>query len=385
MNQIESILLQAIQKSLWDSNVAFPPDTDWRSVLEEAARQAVLGIVMDVAPKEEQNAWKGRAGFGTAHFIRILHFQSALCELLQKNGIPMVILKGTAAAIYYPNPMQRTMGDIDFIVPEDSFDRAMELLAANGYEVNENPQYARHIEFCKDGISFEMHRFFSDGDCAAEIDGYIFDGIHRAVIGNMYYATFPMLSSIENGLVLLAHVAHHLREGLGLRQILDWMMYVDRELDDAAWKDAFKDATEKIGLDTLARTATKMCQMYLGLSGRITWCKDADDALCTALLDNLLSSGNFGRKRGKGLKVESTVSHLRRKGLRYLQQAGEHNWKAYHKHKWLKPFAWIYQIGRYAKQGLETKRKGGQIREDIGRGKQRSELYRKLKIGNPKN
>ena len=98
-------------------------------------------------------------------------------------------------------------------------------------------------------------------------------------------------------------------------------------------------------------------------------------------MDSLLSSGNFGKKRGSGRKVENTITNIKRYGLRYLQTAGEFNWQAYHRHKWLKPFAWIYQIGRYAKQGLQTKRNTKLIREDIERGKQRNDLLEKLKLG----
>ena len=206
----------------------------------------------------------------------------------------------------------------------------------------------------------------------------------HAKTGTLYHTAFPMLPPKENGLVLLAHIAHHLREGLGLRQIIDWMLYVDRELDDSAWESSFRTAAEQTGLAVLAITVTEMCRMYLGLSDRITWCKNADKELCTMLMNSLLSSGNFGKKRGTGLKVESTVSRLKRRGFRYLQQAGEHNWNAYHKHRWLKPFAWIYQIGRYARQGFQAKRKGAKIIEDIGRGKKRSDLYQDLKIGEPK-
>ena len=383
MKQTEQILLQAIQKSLWGRDIAFSPDTDWKAVLDEAEKQTILSIAISAAPAEYQSKYQSRAGFDVAHFIRILHFQSALCELFQANGIPMVILKGTAAAIYYPNPMQRTMGDIDFLVPEESFERAKELLDLNGYRIAEDPLYPRHIEACKEGVSFEMHRFFTDDD-GVDVDRFLFAGMQSIQTGRIYHSEFPMLPVMENGLVLLAHIAHHLRAGLGLRQMIDWMMYVDQELDDELWLQSFKTAAEQTGLDKLARTATKMCQMYLGLSDRINWCKDADSRLCAELMDNLLSSGNFGKKRGSGLQVESTVSHLKRKGFRYLQQAGEYNWKAYHKHKWLKPFAWIYQIGRYARQGLQTKREGKQIIEDIGRGKKRSDLYQKLIPGQSK-
>ena len=384
MNQTEQVLLQAIQKSLWNKDITFPEDTDWDAVLKEAAQQAVLGTVECVAPMEFRNEWKQRSNHNTAHFLRVLHYQSGLCNLMKAHGIPMVILKGTAAAQYYPVPSQRTAGDIDFLVPGEYIEEAKRILTSNGYKVEDDPLYPRHVDIHKDGISFEMHRFFSDGNCDEKVDRYLLDGLCHAEEKQVYGVSFPVLPAPENGLVLLAHIAHHLRAGLGLRQVIDWMMFVDKNLDDDAWVDSFQNTARMTGLETLALTVTKMCQMYLGLSDRINWCKDADSRLCAELMDNLLSSGNFGKKRGAGLQVESTVSHLNRKGFRYLQQAGEHNWEAYHKHKWLKPFAWIYQIGRYARQGLQMKREGKQIIEDIGRGKKRSDLYQKLIPGQSK-
>ena len=383
MNQSEQVLLQAIQKTLWNKDITVPEDADWNAMMAEAKKQTVLGFAICAAPDEIRAKWKSKADSETAHFIRILHFQSALYNLLKANGIPMVILKGTAAAQYYPAPLQRTSGDIDFLVPGECVEEAKTVLAANGYEIEDDPQYPRHIDVRKDGISFEMHRFFSDGESDVEIDRYLLDGLSRAEESSVYGVAFPTLPPMENGLTLLTHIAHHLRVGLGLRQVMDWMMFVDKVLDDEAWRDSFRDTARRTGLETLALTVTKMCRMYLGLSDRITWCSDADDALCSVLMEDLLSSGNFGIKRGTGIKVESAVSHLKRKGFRYLQQAGEYNWKAYHKHRWLKPFAWIYQICRYGKQGIQEKRNGSHIMESIDRGKQRSELYQRLRIGKP--
>ena len=379
MNQAEQVLLQAIQKSLWNIDITFPEDTDWNAVLKEAEDQAVLGIVIGVAPADVQEEWKSRASYVTAHFVRILHYQEQLYKLLKDNGIPMVILKGTAASIYYPNPSQRSMGDIDFIVPEDCFDQAKELLMQNGYTVNDNPQYQRHIDVSRDGISFEMHRFFSE--LGIDIESYIVNGIPEAETVTIYHNSFPILPKTANGLVLLAHLAFHLKTGLGFRQIIDWMMFVNQKLDDAFWYQSFRNDAEKTKLDVVAITITKVCQEYFGLTDSITWCNSADDEVCTSLMDSLLSSGNFGKKRGSGRKVENTITNIKRYGLRYLQTAGEFNWQAYHRHKWLKPFAWIYQIGRYAKQGLQTKRNTKLIREDIERGKQKNDLLEKLKLG----
>lgn len=378
MNQTEQILLKAIQKSLWNTDITFPEDTDWNAVLKEAEDQAVLGIVIGVAPKETQKEWQNKASAGTAHFVRILHYQEQLYKLLKENDISMVILKGTAAAINYPNPSQRSMGDIDFLVPPEHFNRAKELLVQDGYTIEDDPRYPRHIHVHKDGISLEQHRFFSTE--GIEIEKYVTEGMAAIEERSIYGSVFPMLPTVANGLVLLGHMVQHLKSGLGLRQVIDWMVFVHAEMDDALWNTAFHKAVRETGLETAAITMTRLCQLYLGLSDSIQWCKNADEELCDELIENLLSSGNFDRKRGKGSAVESVTSNIARKGLfRYLQTAGEYNWKAYHKHKWLKPFAWIYQIGRYAKKGFQAKR-GGKLKEDLARGKQRSDLLKRMKI-----
>ncbi len=379
MHQTEQVLLQAIQKSLWNTDIMFPEDTNWNAVLKEAEDQTILGIVIGVAPEEYQAAWKGNVSRITAHFVRILHYQEQLYSLLRDNGIPMVILKGTAAAIYYPNPSQRTMGDIDYLVPPEYFEKAKEIVSTNGYTIEDDPRVPRHMHVHKDGISYEQHRFFSyEG---IDVERYVDEGLSSISLEKIYGNEFPMLPKLANGLVLLGHMAQHLKRGLGLRQVIDWMMFVDRELDDEFWYAAFERATIDTGLNQVAIVATRMCQQYLGLSESVHWCKDADRKLCVELMNSLLSSGNFDRKRGRGSAIESVASSIAQKGLFHcLQTSGEYNWKAYHKHRWLKPFAWLYQIGRYAKKGFQTKRSGAEIKEDIQRGKQREELLKSLKI-----
>lgn len=377
MNQNEQILLNAIQKSLWSTDAIFPTDTDWDAVLEEASMQAILGIVIRVAPEDAKGKWSSISNASLAHFMRILHSQEQLHKLLSENEIPMVILKGTAAAVYYPNPSLRSMGDIDFLVPPGHFERAREILAQNGYEIKDDPNYPRHIDVYKDGISFEMHRFFSE--CNVDVERFILEGIPDSHTEKIFGSSFPMLGRLANGLVLLAHISYHLQSGLGMRQVIDWVLYVSRELDDIFWNQQFHAAAKESGMEALAVTITRMCQLYLGLSNNITWCKEADTDLCFDIMDSIFSSGNFGKKQGDGRSIANTITNIKEIGFfRYIQTAGEFNWKAYHKHKWLKPFCWIYQIGRYTRQGLMTKRSGKQVLDDIERGNKRAELLSQL-------
>lgn len=382
MNQTEQILLQAIQKSLWNTYITFPEDTDWIAVLKEAEDQAVLGIVIGVAPAEVQKEWKARASAGTAHYVRILHYQQMISHLMAEHGIPLAILKGSAVSAYYPSPSKRAMGDIDCIVPKDRYEEANQLLIENGFTFVSEHTEKRHKSYVKDGVSFELHYHFSYTDI--DVESYIEDGLRHLETQTVDGVSFPMLPKLANGLVLLAHALHHFKTALGLRQVIDWMMFVNAVLDDAFWETEFKAATDQTGLTAAACITTRMCQMYLGLSDRITWCRTADQDLCQELMEHLLRSGNFGRKQGTGIAVESVSSHFREEGIfRYLQRCGEINWKAYHKHKWLKQFAWIYQACRYIRKGLAAKSKGARITAGMVQGQQRNELYRKLKIGQP--
>ena len=104
-----------------------------------------------------------------------------------------------------------------------------------------------------------------------------------------------MFPPLENGLVLLEHINQHLEEGLGLRQILDWALYVDKALDDDAWEYTFAPVVRRLGLERLAITVTRMCQLYLGLRSDITWCASADEKVCDSLMNYIMEQGNFGR------------------------------------------------------------------------------------------
>ena len=370
MTPAQQELLNCIRSSLW-ADAAQPQPSD--EVLAEAQRQAIVPLIAFDSMEASQYM---------AHYLRILYAQDRLVTLFREAGIPMAILKGAAAAIYYPEPMQRTMGDIDLIVPQSAFASSQSLMERSGYK-RETEDFektdARHVAYQKDGITVELHHHFSSE--GIDVEKYVIRGLESPVTAELSGHKFPMLPPLENGLVLLAHVAQHLRNELGLRQMIDWMMYVHAQITDVYWETAFRAAAADCGLETLAITATRLCQKHLGLPDPITWCDGADDKLVDDLLENLLVTGNFGHAHGSGSSVETVTTNIKRTGLfRYLQQQGERNWKAYQEHKVLKPFCWAYQIGRYIHRGLGTGRSGAQLAADYKRSSSRYDLLTRLGI-----
>jgi hypothetical protein len=142
-------------------------------------------------------------------------------------------------------------------------------------------------------------------------------------------------------------MSQHIREGIGLRHIIDWLMFAYSKLDDKLWKDSFEAVADELGLKTLALTVTRMGQLFFGVpTENMEWCKAADERLCTELLNQIFICGNYSLKQ-EG-KVANAVIYGKETGFfRNLEDNGLRNWEASQKHTWLQPFAWVYQIGYY--------------------------------------
>ncbi|MBR0277536.1 MAG: nucleotidyltransferase family protein [Clostridia bacterium] len=380
MDKNEAALLELIKMSLFDLPPHFPEGVDWQKVLDEAKAQTVAALVARAVPKEFSAAWEICAAQSQAHFMRILYEQTKLVELLQGGGIPFVILKGTAAAVYYPVPSIRTMGDIDLLVAEDRFEAAFSLLENSGYQFEYDFGDGRDYTFSKGGIVFELHRRYSDEKY--DIEEYLINGIKNARTVTLYGNPFPALPEAENALVLLDHIRHHIWVGFGLRQIVDFMMWVSSVKDEKTFESEFLPLFEQAGLDTLARTITKMCKKYLGLPSNAAWCDSADDETCKELLETVLLSGNFGRKNPyEERPLQGLTMSIKRDGFfKTLQKAGVENCPAFKKYKFLRPFAWIYQAFRYIKKGIAALFHGDTFAGDISSGKEKADLYKKLGV-----
>ena len=378
INVNQQALLELLKASLFGAEPRFPEGGDWDAVLQEAQDQTLVGLAAPAVPKEEADKWRIPAAQNKMRFFQILDEQTNLLKLFHDAGIPLVILKGFAAAQYYPVPMQRTMGDIDFVVPTDRIEEANQLMTDNGYAFSHKTD--RHYDYSKNETVFELHCRYCEENW--DFEHLIAEGISQAVSCELYGKDFPVLPTEINGLVLLDHIRSHLYGGLGIRQIIDWMMYVHAHLDDKMWTECFAALAREPGLETLATTITKMCKLWFGLLDEITWCDNADEQTAMQLMELVFDYGNFGKKRlHEGNPVENISTDVSRYGLfRYLQMTGESTWKAYQKHRFLKPFAWLYQIFRFAKSGIVALFSGEKDKVDTSQAKEKYNLYQKLGI-----
>ena len=264
------------------------------------------------------------------------------------------------------------MGDIDIMTRYEDLKKACEQLENAGF-VKSN-ESNREIVYNRNGTIVELHRRFASLNevrQAEYLDRLITDNINSSHI----------LPDPVNGLTLLEHISQHLEHGLGIRQIIDWMMFADRCLSDSEWP-VFETMVKRVGLEKLAAVTTRMCEIYLGLPQH-KWCSGADKNLCGQLMEYVLSSGNFGNKITSDSDMsESILAHAStpKAAYRLLQKQGLLNWKLAKKYRIFRPFAWIYQGFRYAYKGIRRKRATSKIREEYKAAKKRNAMFDALGV-----
>ena len=378
MNKSEAALLELIKKSLFDAPVNFPDDVDWGEVFKEAQAQTVVSLVTGAIPQED-NDRTTLFYQSKAHFMHVLYEQTKLMKLLEDAGIRFAVIKGCAAAMYYPNPSSREMGDIDVLVEEGSFDAAFDLLSSNGYEYDHGSD-GREYTFVKNGIPIELHNRYSDD--RHDIESFLIGAVKNAERHVIYENTFYTLPKPENGLVLLDHIRHHFFGGIGLRHLIDFMMFVYSEPSEERFIKEYLPLFERAGLKTFACVIAKTCKKYLGLPASVGWCECVDDKTCDELMETVLKKGNFGRKTEREVSpFRSVTIEFRRIGFfRTLQNSGMINFGICQKYKIFRPFAWLFQLFRYAFKAFAAVFRREKVLDDVSAGRKTADFYKRLGI-----
>lgn len=323
------ILLHLLQKHFRSETENLPEEVlktvDWQAVMKEAAHQAVLISAFDAAaayraymPAEIYMQTFQRVSRGMMSNLQVNAAQRALTALLEKKGYPYVILKGEAAAAYYPRPDLRHLGDVDFLIDPAQKEEIGQLLEAEGYAGSMH-EHVCHVVYKKPGAHLEMHFEIAGipyGKAGEQVRSYMADALAQAEQAQQGSDRFSVPAPAHHGLILLLHMSHHMvAEGLGLRHLCDWAAFVDRTWKDAFWQEKLLPMLREIGLMKYAAVMTRAASRAVGTACP-EWAQ-ADDALCDAVLHDILTGGNFGRKDKERSSAGMMISEHGKDGIRH--------------------------------------------------------------------
>lgn len=301
----QKVLLDLIKRGTTGADYKFAEqEVDWEKVIAESKAQAVLLLACDSAvlvkdsiPAELFDMWKASAFKGMMNNMKVQKSQRDMISILSEKRYPYMILKGLAAAYYYPRPELRALGDVDFLIDPDMKVDISYLFVENGYEKSlEN--HICHVVFKKPGAHLEMHfepSGIPNGEQGEKVRAFLNKAVYKCSEVKVGNDVFNMPNAMYHGMILALHMQHHqVSEGLGLRHLCDWACFVHKTVDESFWEELLAEFAS-IGLLTYIKLMTKTCSLYLG-SKLPVWAEEVDDQICEDIMNDILASGNFGKK-----------------------------------------------------------------------------------------
>lgn len=408
MNEVRSVLLKTIGATLFDKTVPTIEQRMIMPLIKESKAQAVFPILfsaLDCQLQEllnaEQYAKCSEEFFqyaiaGTRNFDE----HSELHELMIANQMPYAVIKGIASAMYYPEPSLRSMGDVDFLVAKDNVSKAGELLESIGFVIDHGEEDdGKHIAYTRPPMSiWELHRMVNgipENATGEKIREEMTTAIHTAQTKEIDGVTCCVPDKLHHGLILLLHTASHLTsEGVGLRHLCDWVVFVSA-FSDTEFRGIFEKKLKDFGLWRFAQVLALLGIHYLG-APKCVWAVEAFERKkitseqLERLMNDILSAGNFGKKdmnRYREIKYisdrgEHTVSSggIVKQGFKTMNRKVYEDYRTIRKHRILLPFGYFGEGGKYLGFLLSGKRKSSGTKQMLKEAAERKKLYNSLKL-----
>lgn len=155
-------------------------------------------------------------------------YVAELVELLRKNDVYAILVKGQGVAQCYERPLWRASGDVDLLLNEENYEKGIVLL--DKLSETEPKEYSFNKEYntTVDGWCIELHGSLRCGLSAAlnkevdDIQKEICDEHHVRYWENGGMK-IPLPEENDDVLVIFTHFIKHFYKGeLGIRQICDW-------------------------------------------------------------------------------------------------------------------------------------------------------------------
>lgn len=321
-----------------DAAPSFISEIDWQELLSFAKKQTIIGLFWqgiqrlgDVANKPSEDDVMDWMGEYTKIVRRNTKTDDAvawLAKFMHSNDIGFFVFKGQTVASYYPTPEIRTSGDVDFYVFKKDWDRAKFLLEK---EVTITDDHSgQHLEFTKDGIPFEMHyhtAVFASGSKQRYwdelIDSYFEEVLDHIVINGVEVPTLPPTLNV---IYLFVHIYHHfLKEGIALRQFIDWMMFFEAKHKDIVLPE-LTAKLDKLGLLSTFKAFGAVLTEVLGMDAACFpySLTESDKRYVDKIMTIVLRYGNFGKYGRK--EQQGGWKHSIETGMRTVRHITQFFW-----------------------------------------------------------
>ena len=239
---MENYLFELLRSELWGTGLSFSQlsHTEFEELMEMAGEQTVTGLVGDCLIKNNIKLEREDA-LGLYAKMKAIEKANAqvnenlvsFVNFMERKGIDYIIVKGQVAGSFYPNPNARMSGDVDLYFVGENYEKIKGLVEQRLGKQLSKLSDGKHVEFEVNGVIFELHDKLSrlatrkhQAYWDQMIDNAILEGTDTVMINGKEIKT---LSATYNAMYIFVHLFYHMTaSGVGLRQLCDWAMIINR-------------------------------------------------------------------------------------------------------------------------------------------------------------
>ncbi len=285
-------------------------DSEWEGAYNLSEEQTIVGVLFDALEKIQNNdvglmpskvlllQWIGMLQMVEQTSLKMEKAAKTTVDFFHKNGFACQVLKGSAVARYYPNPLRRSSGDIDIWLEGDrkkiydfakSYDKEGKLYGVNYH----------HIHFhLIEGVHIEAHIWPSF--LSSPLRNY---RLHQFC--NMHSPTmessWPSLA-FDRVFILLHCYRHMCGDGVGFRQVMDYFYVLRQGFTEEERVEVVK-WIKKLGMGRFAGGMMWVLREKIGLENEYM-IVEPNEKEGRFILNEILLTGNMGHsdKRSWGSK-----------------------------------------------------------------------------------
>ena len=348
MSRIQDLFFFFLRRGLWgeeqpvDKSLLPVQEEEWYLIYRLARKHTLQGIIYDgimglpagfQMPRPLLLQWTVEID----KWERInRHQQQMLCALQmlfnQEPAVPFELIKGPAIGCYYPNPLHRVCGDLDFyFCGEEQVKRANERAGSKGICVELGK--SGDSSYMVNGVLVEQHPylielhnpFFQKALRKWEKDVFMKASSDQCL--NCYEVTVKVPVPVAHQLLVSTHILKHLlNAGIGLRQLCDAAVLL-RAQAEILDKEELKKRCNQFGVYRWSKLLYALLVKYIGLPER--YLPFPTDENPDTLMVEVWESGNFGfyderkaeRPKGKWKNKWYTVKQISRKAQLFFVYA----------------------------------------------------------------
>lgn len=364
---------------------------DYQKLFDLANQHQISALIynqiynFDDFPEEIKQRWKRDAlkinAFQTRKTMKILQ----VYRQFLKQKLKVLIVKGLVCRSLYPQPDNRQSNDEDLYVQKEEYGAVKEILLKNNFTVVSDSNDVTTFIDPVSGLSIELHTalFSSESKAYGNYQRYFDQAFDECIVHRIDGVEVYSLEYTQHLLFLILHfVKHFFHGGVGIRQVVDIVMYSEAYGDKVDW-DRLYDILKDLNIYVLITSLFAMAHDLLEFDyTKIQVPEDIDKSDYQDLFDDIMDAGIFGQSSSERIHSATitlnTISDGKTSVLKSIfpslkEMQGKYRYL--NKYPVLLPFAYLSRIVNYKKNNSS---KNSQRTIEVG--KQRIELLKKYRV-----